>query len=132
LVIGFSCGAFDLGHAGHLLMLKEIRKQCDYLIFGLHTDPTLDRPEKNKPIETVEERMIRLQGCKYVDKILTYDTEKDLYNLLKELRPDIRFLGADWKGKRFTGDNLPIKVIFNSRSHNFSSSGLRKRINDNS
>lgn len=127
-IIGFTCGAMDLLHAGHLMMLKECRAQCDFLVVGLHTDPTLDRPWKNKPVETVEERMIRLQGCKYVDKILTYDTEKDLVNLLKELKPDIRFLGADWKDKSFTGSELDIKIIFNSREHDFSSTSLRQRI----
>jgi glycerol-3-phosphate cytidylyltransferase len=128
MIKGFTCGAMDLLHAGHCLMLKECRAQCDFLVVGLHTDPTLDRPEKNKPIESVEERKIRLQSCKYVNKILTYDTEKDLYNLLKELRPDVRFIGNDWKGKRFTGDDLDIKVIFNSREHSFSSTNLRERI----
>ncbi|MCK9371027.1 adenylyltransferase/cytidyltransferase family protein [Candidatus Dojkabacteria bacterium] len=127
-VKGITAGAMDLLHAGHLIMLKEIRKQCDHLTVALQTDPSIDRPEKHKPIETVEERMIRLQACKYVDKIVTYDTEQDLYNLLKELKPDIRFLGADWKGKHFTGDDLPIKVIFNSRNHNYSSSNLISRI----
>src|SRR3990167_7940088 len=104
LIKGFTAGAMDLLHAGHILMLKECKAQCDFLVVGLHTDPTIDRPFKNKPVETVEERMIRLQGCKYVDKILTYNTEVDLVNLLKELKPDVRFLGEDWKGKRFTGD----------------------------
>lgn len=127
-MIGFTAGAMDLLHAGHVIMLKECRAQCDHLIVGLHTDPTIDRPNKNKPIESVEERKIRLQGCKYVDKILTYDTEKDLYNLLKELKPDVRFVGEDWKGKHFTGDDLPIKIIYNSRNHNYSSSNLRERI----
>ena len=125
---GFTCGTMDLLHAGHLLMLKECKDQCDFLVVGLQTDPTLDRPEKNKPIETVAERMIRLQGCRYVDEILVYDTEADLINLLKELKPDVRFLGEDWRGKHFTGDDLPIKVIFNSRNHSCSSSNLRKRI----
>lgn len=126
--VGFTCGAMDLLHAGHLIMLKECRSQCDYLIVGLHTDPTLDRKTKNKPIETVEERMIRLEGCRYVDRIITYDTEDDLFYLLKTLKPDIRFVGADWKGKDFTGKDLPIKVIYNSRNHNYSSSNLRERI----
>lgn len=125
---GFTAGTLDLLHTGHLLMLKECKAQCDFLVVGLQTDPTLDRPEKNKPVETVEERMIRLQGCRYVDKIITYDTEADLYNLLKELKPDVRFVGEDWKDKHFTGDDLPIKVIFNSRTHNYSSSNLKKRI----
>lgn len=127
-IIGFTCGAFDLLHAGHILMLKECKQQCDILIIGLQTDPTLDRPDKNKPIETVEERMIRLQGCKYIDKIMTYSTEYDLYNLLKELRPDIRFLGEDHVGRSFTGEDLDIKIIFNSRGHNYSSNNLRERI----
>jgi len=131
MIKGFTCGAFDLGHAGHLIMLKEVKAQCDYLIFGLQTDPSIDRPDKHKPIETVEERMIRLQSCKYVDKIMVYDTEADLYNLLKELKPDIRFLGEDWKGKHFTGDDLNIKVIFNSRKHDYSSSNLIQRIKQN-
>ena len=131
MIKGFTCGAFDLGHAGHLIMLKEVKAQCDYLIFGLQTDPSIDRPDKHKPIETVEERMIRLQSCKYVDKIMVYDTEADLYNLLKELKPDIRFLGEDWKGKHFTGDDLTIKVIFNSRKHDYSSSNLIQRIKQN-
>ena len=131
MIRGFTCSAFDLLHAGHLIMLKEVRAQCDYLIVGLHTDPSIDRPEKHKPIETVEERKMRLQACKYVDKIITYDTEADLYNLLKELKPDIRFLGEDHRGKNFTGDDLPIKIVYNSRNHNYSSSNLRERIKNN-
>ncbi len=130
MIKGFTCGAFDLLHAGHILMLKEIRAQCDFLIVGLQTDPTIDRPEKSKPIETIEERKIRLEGCKYVDQIVLYDTEADLYNLLKKIKPDVRFLGADWQGKHFTGEDLSIKVIFNSRGHNYSSTNLKKRILD--
>ena len=118
----------DLLHAGHILMLKECKEQCDYLIVGLQTDPTLDRPEKNKPIETIEERKIRLEGCKYVDEIIIYDTEADLYQLLQKLKPDKRFVGADHKNKHFTGDDLPIHIVYNSRNHNFSSSNLRTRI----
>lgn len=128
-ITGFTCGAMDLLHAGHLMMLKECKAQCDVLVVGLQTDPTIDRPWKNKPVETVEERMIRLQGCKYVDKIVTYDTEKSLINLLKELRPNVRFLGEDWKDKSFTVDDIEgIKIIFNSREHDFSSTSLRQRI----
>ena len=130
MVKGLTAGAMDLCDAGHLIMLKEIRNQCDYLIVALQTDPSIDRPDKHKPIETVEERMIRLQSCQYIDRIVTYNTEIDLYNLLKELKPDIRFLGADWKGKHFTGDDLDIKVIFNSRNHNYSSSNLIRRIKE--
>ena len=130
MITGFTAGAMDLLHAGHVLMLKECRKQCDYLIVALQIDPSVDRPDKNKPIETLEERMIRLEGCKYVDKIVTYNTETDLYNLLKELNPDVRFMGADWKDKpNYSRDLLSdMKVIYNSRSHNYSSSNLRERI----
>ena len=127
---GFTCGAFDLLHAGHLLMLKEVREQCDFLVVGLQSDPSIDRPDKHKPIETLEERKIRLEACKYVDQIIIYNTEADLYELLKELKPDVRFLGADWEGRHFTGDDLPIKIIFNSRGHNLSSSNLRERIKE--
>lgn len=130
-ITGFTCGTFDLLHAGHVTMLKEIREQCDYLIVGLQTDPTIDRKDKHKPIETIEERMIRLQGCKYVDKIIVYETELDLYNILKELNPGVRFLGIDWKGQRFTGDDLPSFIIYNSRNHNYSSSNLINRIKNN-
>lgn len=125
---GFTCGSMDLLHAGHVLMLKECKQQCDYLIVGLQTDPTTDRPNKNKPVETLEERRIRLEGSKYVDEIVIYETESDLYKILQELKPDVRFVGADHQGKPFTGDDLPIPVIFNSREHKFSSSSLRERI----
>lgn len=125
--IGFTCGAFDLLHAGHILMLKECKENCQRLIVGLHSDPSIDRPKKNKPIETLEERLIRLNACKYVDGIIIYDTENDLEYLLKALKPNIRFVGVDHKGKYFTGDKLPIKIHWNSRDHDYSSSNLRKR-----
>jgi len=125
---GFTCSAFDLLHAGHILMLKEIRGQCDFLVVGLQSDPTIDRPEKNKPIETLEERKIKLEGCKYVDEIIVYNTEAELIELLKKVNPDVRFLGEDWRGKHFTGDDLPIQIIFNSRDHSYSSTDLRERI----
>lgn len=128
MIKGFTCGVLDLLHPGHLIMLKECRKQCDYLIVGLQENA---REGKDKPVETFEERMIRLQACKYVDKILSYNTEEDLYNLLKELKPDVRFLGEDHRGLPFTGEDLPIEVIFNSRNHNYSSSNLRKRLYEN-
>lgn len=125
---GITFGAFDFLHAGHVLMLKESKEQCDYLIVGLHTDPSKERPKKNKPIETVEERLIRLYGCKYVDAVVLYDTEADLVELLKELDIHVRFVGVDYKGKNFTGKDLKIKVVYNTRNHNYSSSNLRKRI----
>jgi len=128
--VGFTCGAFDLLHAGHILMLEEAKEQCDYLIVGLHIDPTIDRPEKNKPIQSVEERYIQLKGCRYVDAIMLYETEKELLEILNTIHVDIRILGADWKGKNYTGHELDIPVYFNSRDHNYSSSELRKRLLD--
>ena len=127
-VIGFTCGAFDLTHAGHYLMFEENRKKCDFLIVGLQTDPSIDRKEKHKPVQSVKERSIQLRACRYIDDVVIYKTEKDLILLLKKIKPDIRFLGMDWKGKNFTGNDLPIKVIFNSRDHNYSTSKLRERI----
>jgi glycerol-3-phosphate cytidylyltransferase len=128
--IGFTCGAFDLCHAGHMLMFKECKEHCDYLIVGLHTDPTIDRPEKNKPVQTLEERMIQLEAVKYIDKIITYTTETELYELLRINTHNItiRIVGTDWEGKSFTGDDLPLPVVFNSRNHSYSSSDLRRRI----
>lgn len=128
MIRGFTAGALDLLHAGHVIMLKECKAQCDYLIVGLQTDPSIDRPDKHKPIETIEERLIRLKGCKYVDKVVVYERELDLFNILKELNPDVRFLGEDWKDKKFTGHELPIKIIYNSRKHDYSSSNLIQRI----
>lgn len=128
--IGFTCGAFDVCHAGHVLMFKECKEHCDYLIVGLHTDPTLDRPEKNKPVQSIEERKVQLEGIRYIDKIVMYNTEKELYDLLSknEHGINIRIIGADWKGKEFTGHDLPLETVFNSRDHTFSSSDLRKRV----
>lgn len=125
---GFIAGAHDLLHAGHLATLEEAKSQCDYLIVGLHSDPTIDRPHKNKPVQTVYERFVQLKGCKFVDEIIPYDTEEDLLNMLQMVKPDVRFLGEDYRGQPFTGSELPIKIIYTSRRHNFSSSGLRKRI----
>ena len=127
---GFTCGAMDLLHSGHIAMLEEAKSKCDYLIVGLHVDPTLDRPQKNRPIQTSYERFIQLKGCKFVDEIIPYDTEEDLVNLLQMVKPDIRFLGEDYRGKAFTGCELSIPIIYTSRRHNFSSSTLRKRISD--
>lgn len=125
---GFTAGAFDLLHPGHLAMLEEAKTQCDYLIVGLHTNPQIDRPEKNKPIETVFERYLRLRACKWVDEIIPYDTERDLVNLLLTIKPDVRILSEEYVDKEFTGKGLPIKIYFNSRQHTYSSSGLRKRL----
>ena len=132
-IIGFTCGTFDLTHAGHYLMFEEIRKKCDYLIVGLQVDPSVDRKNKNKPVQSLKEREIQLKACKYIDKIIHYKTEVGLYNLLKKLKPDIRFIGADWENKpNYSRDRLPeIKVIYNSRDHNYSTTNLRKRIIEN-
>lgn len=125
--IGFTCGAFDLLHAGHVLMLKEAHSVCDKLIVGLHTDPTIDRPQKNKPVQSIFERYVQLNGCKYVDKIVPYETEKDLLNLLNSLKIDIRIVGAEYKDRDFTGKDL-LPVHYNKRNHTFSSTELRDRI----
>jgi glycerol-3-phosphate cytidylyltransferase len=126
--VGFTCGAFDVLHAGHFLMLEEAKKQCTYLIVGLQSNPQIDRPEKNKPVQTVEERKIQLESCKFVDEVIVYTTEMELISLLTKIMPDIRILGEDWKNKNFTGIELGIPVYFNQRKHDYSSSNLRKRI----
>ena len=128
-IIGFTCSSFDLLHAGHILMLKDAKEQCDYLIVGLHKDPTIDRPNsKNKPIQSLQERKIQLEAVKYVDQIIIYETEKELYGLLKDINPKIRVLGTDYKGEKFTGDDLNIKIYFHTRNHSFSSNNIRDRI----
>jgi glycerol-3-phosphate cytidylyltransferase len=132
LKIGFTCSAFDLLHAGHVLMLKEARQHCEYLIVGLQTDPSLDRPEKNKPVQSLVERKIQLEGCRYVDEVVVYQTEKELEELLTVLPINVRFLGADYRDRDFTGrqvcEQRGIEIYYNSRDHGYSSSGLRKRI----
>ena len=129
LRIGFVAGAFDLLHAGHVLMLKDARSQCDYLIAGLHIDPSIERPQKNKPIQTLEERRIQLEGCKYVDEIIEYETEQDLIDILKTEGISIRILGSDYT-HNFTGNTMGIPVYYHQRKHNFSSTELRNRINN--
>ena len=130
MIKGFTCGAFDLCHAGHMLMFKECKEHCDYLIVGLHSDPTIDRPEKNKPIQSLEERKTQLESVKYIDEVIIYDTEKNLYEILSKnpYNIDVRIIGEDWKGKPFTGYDLPMKTVFNSRTHSYSTSNLRKRV----
>ena len=128
MIKGFTCGAFDLLHAGHSLMLKECKDYCDYLIVGLQRDPNIDRPEKNKPVQSYEEREIMLSSIKYVDEIVFYDTEDDLETLLKEIDIDVRIIGADWQDKKYTGWKLDIPVVFNSRDHGYSTSDLRERV----
>jgi len=128
MIRGFTCGTFDLLHAGHVLMFKEIKEQCDYLVVGIQTDPSF-RPGKNTPIQSIDERKLQLEAVRYVDQVVQYDTEGDLIDLLKMTKPDLRFVGIDWKDNpNFTGGDLPIEIRYNSRDHNFSSSELRKRI----
>ena len=126
---GFTCSCFDLFHAGHIMMLKEAKSVCDYLIVGLQTDPTIDRPEKNKPIQSVFERYVQLEACKYVDEIVVYATEKDLLDILHSYPIDVRVVGDEYKDKDFTGKDLShIEMYYNSRKHSFSTTELRKRV----
>ena len=126
--IGFTCSCFDLLHAGHILMLQDAKRQCDKLIVGLQTDPTIDRPEKNKPIQSLDERRIQLEAVKYISEIFTYDTEEDLYKKLLDINPDVRILGSDYIGKSFTGNDLDILIHYHERKHNYSTTNLRKKI----
>lgn len=128
--IGFTCSTFDLFHAGHIMMLKEARTQCDYLIVGLQTDPTIDRAEKNKPIQGIFERYVQLQACKYVDEIVVYATEKELLDVLQSYPIDVRILGDEYASKSFTGSNLDMELYFNRREHSFSTTELRQRVVD--
>jgi len=125
---GFCASAFDLLHTGHVVMLEDAKQQCEWLIVGLQTDPTIDRPDKNKPVQSILERWIQLRGCKYVDEIIPYATEKDLLNLLLILKPDVRILGDEYRDKDFTGIDLDIPLYFHQRDHNFSSTELRNRL----
>jgi len=132
--IGITFSAFDLFHAGHVKMLEEAKNQCDYLIGGIQTDPTLDRPEKNKPIQSVVEKYIQLKGCKHVDEIVPYATEQDLEDVLRSFKIDVRIIGNEYANKKFTGrdycEEKGIKLYFNKREHRFSSSGLRKEVSE--
>ena len=131
--VGITFSTFDLFHAGHIAMLAEARNHCDYLIAGLQTDPTLDRPDtKNKPVQTLIERQIQLAACRYVDEIVVYSTEQDLRDLLLILPLDVRILGVEYQGTNFSGqaecERRGIDIIYNTRDHSFSSSGLRQRV----
>jgi len=127
--IGFTCGTFDLCHAGHMLMFEEVKNQCDHLIVGLQNDPSIDRPEKNKPVQSIVERQIQLHAIRYIDDVIVYNTEADLLDLLKTLPISVRFVGEDHKDKDFTGRHLDVHpIVFNSRMHSFSTSDLRSRV----
>ena len=131
--VGFNCSTFDLFHAGHVTMLREEKRHCDYLMVALQVDPTADRPEtKNKPIMSIYERFVCVSACKYVDEVIVYHTEDDLLNLLKTQHIDIRFLGDEYKWKDFTGKqwclDQGIELFYHERQHPYSSSSLRQRV----
>lgn len=130
--VGFTASAFDLLHAGHVQMLREAKEQCDYLICGLQLDPSLDRRDKNSPVQSIVERYTQLKGVKYVDEIIPYATERDLEDILNLYRIDVRILGEEYREKEFTGRDIckkrGIDLYFNKRDHRFSSSDLRKRV----
>lgn len=131
--VGITFSTFDLLHAGHIAMLSEAKRHCDYLIAALQTDPTIDRPStKNKPVQSIVERQIQLQAVRYVDEIVVYQTEKDLEDILLTLPINVRILGVEYQDKDFTGKNICVKrnieLVYNGRDHSFSSSNLRKRV----
>jgi glycerol-3-phosphate cytidylyltransferase len=131
--VGFTCSVFDLLHSGHIAMLREAKEHCDYLIVGLQTDPTIDRPdEKNRPVQSLVERNLQLSAVKYVDEIITYQTEQDLIDILNMYHIDIRILGEEYREKDFTGKETcrkrGIDLYFNKRDHRFSTSDLRERV----
>ena len=132
--VGFTCSTFDLLHAGHVSMLREAKSQCDYLICGLQMDPSIDRENKNSPIQTIVERYTQLKAVGYVDEIIPYCTEKDLEDILSMYHIDVRILGEEYRDKDFTGKDIcrkrDIDLYFNKRDHRFSSSDLRKRVTE--
>ena len=135
LRICITFSTFDLLHAGHIAMLSEAKNHCDYLIAGLQTDPTIDRPDtKNKPVQSIVERQIQLNACRFVDEVVVYETERDLIDLLLILPVDVRILGIEYQHKEFTGKgeciSRGIDIIYNGRDHSFSSSSLRKRVKE--
>jgi glycerol-3-phosphate cytidylyltransferase len=132
MIVGITFSTFDLLHAGHIVMLEECKRNCDYLIVGLQTDPTIDRPStKNKPAQTLYERWMQLDACKYVNKIIPYSTENDVIDILLSQKIDVRFIGEEYRTKDFTGKyecvKTGIELFFNSRQHRFSTTELRKR-----
>jgi len=132
--IGITCSTFDLFHAGHVVMLEEAKRQCDYLIAAIQSDPTVDRETKNKPVQSIIERQIQVSACKHVDEIIVYTTEKELEDILMALPIDVRILGEEYRDTEFTGKEICMKrgieLYFNKRDHFFSSSDLRTRVYD--
>lgn len=131
-IIGITCSTFDLLHTGHIIMLEECKKHCDFLICALQVDPTIDRKEKNKPIQSLVERYIQLDAVKFVDKIIPYSTEQELLTIFSSLDLDVRIIGEEYKDKDFTAKDVcrkrGIKLVYNKREHNFSTTNLRERI----
>jgi len=128
VVVGFTASSFDLMHAGHVVMLQESKQLCDYLIIGLLTDPTLDRPDtKNKPIQSIFERYVQVASCQYVDEVIPFESEKDLEDMIQTINPDIRICGEEYKNKEHTGKGL-CHIHYNKRRHSFSTSELRERV----
>jgi len=125
---GFTCSCFDLFHLGHVMMLKEAKSVCDYLVVGVQTDPTIDRKEKNEPVQSVFERVEQVRACRYVDEVVVYDTEASLIDVLSTINPDIRIVGAEYDGRDFTGKHLSAETYYNKRNHRFSSTNLRRKV----
>lgn len=125
---GITASCFDLLHAGHILMLKEAKSVCDHLVVALQVDPTIDRPEKNKPVQSYYERWVQLSAVKYVDEIIPYSTEEELMTILLNYNIDIRILGEEYERKPFTGKNIPMEYHYNKRTHRYSSTELKSRI----
>lgn len=128
MIRGFLAGSFDVIHPGYIHMFKEAKTKCDYLIVGLHIDPTIERPEKIKPILDYEDRREILLSIKYIDEVIPYKLEKDLLNLIREINPNLRFLGDDYKGKTITGEDLNIPIHYINRSHNWSTTKFKNLI----
>ena len=133
-MIGITFSTFDLLHSGHIAMLREAKTQCDYLIACLQVDPSIDRPEKNTPVQSLVERWTQLQAVRYVDEIIPYQFEYEVEDILQMFNLDVRILGVEYKDKDFTGKDVckkrGIQLYFNKRDHRFSSSELRKRLNE--
>ena len=128
--IGFTCSTFDLFHAGHIVMLQESKSLCDYLVCGLLTDPTIDRPDtKSSPIQTPFERYVQLSSCRYVDEVIPFSTEQEIIDMVLSIQPDIRIVGEEYRDRDHTGKGL-CKVHYNKRKHSFSSTSLRKRVQE--
>jgi len=127
-VVGITAGAFDLFHAGHMLMLKDASNQCDHLIVALQTDPSIDRKEKNKPVQSMYERFVQLDACKYVDEIIPYETEDDLYALIMNNNIDLRIIGNEYRNEDFTAREVGLEIYYNARNHQWSTTELRERI----